>query len=617
MESYSFKQNLSDLPKLFTNNSTWYKTFNLDKAKNNSMINLNSPYLSNISNHKNNNRKINMKNLIKNNSNINVSRISQKMTNNKNRQKKRPSSVLHNLHNQISGEETDDSIFALSQIKNIDDLIAKRINKNFVWKEKHKKVYDINASKNYKDIKKIKKKIYEARFEPSKNFDLRNEIDKKKYFPIEKVDIINDASEILKKMENQKKETKFNNFFIKRRVDIQTFAKQNRDICLKNNLINLLKEESNNLKVKEKEISKALEDANKSLNRDKQLFEDFVIKNKEIIKKNDLMIQQAEKYNKHLIDEILKLNSEIKSNQDEIERNIRDIIIYYSYAVFIHRIIGNGQPLKKVNIEKINYHKNRDENKNLQYFVNNIFEQFDFLLNDNEINTKAYDLNFDAEQMTYLFNSLENAIIQFMNDRDNIIKEMEKEKNNSELIFLHHRVLEHEKELNYLNNEMNKNNKLNKPINCGQNDLLQGQKYILEIYEELNKIFGGEEVKNKNNMETISRETFNLLHNLEDKLLFYINETKNISGNEKEPDELFKHTLEKVKNENKNIKYNKSKMILKKLEEEKLLKFQQRMNRIKIRTISEYPPPYTYKKKKKNKKPKKDEKNNDEEFLYY
>ena len=33
------------------------------------------------------------------------------------------------------------------------------------------------------------------------------------------------------------------NFFVKKRVDIQTFAVQNREICFRNNMINILNEE--------------------------------------------------------------------------------------------------------------------------------------------------------------------------------------------------------------------------------------------------------------------------------------------------------------------------------------------------------------------------------------
>ena len=42
------------------------------------------------------------------------------------------------------------------------------------------------------------------------------------------------------------------------------------------------------------------------------------------------------------------------------------------------------------------------------------------------------------------------------------------------------------------------------------------------------------------------------------------------------------------------------------------------MNRIKIRNVVEYPPPWVQKKKKEeNKKPKIDEKTNDERLMFY
>ena len=608
MESYSYKPKLNGFPKIASSNSTWYKTFNLDKTKNNSMKDLNV-----VPNLLNNNKKSNKNNLFqKKNSNSNSSRMSQKISKSKLSKKSRPSSVIQYRNVE---EETDDSIFALSQITNIDNLISKRINKNLVWKEKPKKIYDILASRNCKDIKRIRQKIHETRFEPSKNFDLRNEIDKKKYFPIEKVDIINDASEIMKKMENQINDKKINNFFIKKRVDIQTFAKQNRDICLKNNIINIIKNESNKLKIKEQEISKALEDANISFNKDKMLFDRFLLTNKDKIRQSELIVENAIKHNKNLIEQIHKLNSEIRSRQDEIEKTIRNITIYHSYAEFIHRIIGNGKPVKKINKEKLNILQIKNEGKDLKYLINNCFEQFDFLLNDNHI-AKTNDFKFDAEQLSYLFNSMENSIIKLMNERDNILREIIREKNNSELLFLKNRINEHEKELNFLKKEMNINN-LYEPINDeSKNSLFEGQKYIFEIYRELNNIFGGGEIKNTN-MEIISRETINYLYKLEDKLLFYINEMEKIRGNEKEPDELFKNALENVKQENKNKKIKASRKILQKIEEEKKLKFEKRMNRIKIRTVVEYPPPWAKNKKKDNKKPKNDEKLNDEVLLFY
>ena len=603
MEIYSYIQKPNNLPKIISSNSTWYKTFNLDKTKNNSMKDLSAPNLEN--NYKNNNKHLFQKKL------SNYSNISKKIIKNK-YGKYRPSSVVQQ---RISEQETDDSIFALSQIRNIDDKIAKRINKKLVWKEKPRKIYDLNTSRNFNEIKIIRKKIHDSRFECSKNFDLKSEIIKKQYFPVEKVDIINDVTEIMKKMENQINPQLKDIFYIQNRVDIQTFAKQNRDICLKNNLINIIKSESNKLKIKEQIVSKALERANENFNKDKKLFENFVVENKEKMKRDELLVEEVVRFNKKLVEEIHKLNSEIRSKKDEIERIIRNIILYYSYGQFIHRIIGNGKPLKKINIDKINIQQNRGKGKDINYFVNNVYEQFDYLLNDN-VSTKTNDFQFDSEQMTYLFNSKENAILNLMKERDDIINEIEKNNHYSELNFLHNKLNTYKRQLNYVNNELVKINNSYKSINDETKDeVIKGQNYILDIYGELNKIFGDGECIN--HMEIIAKDTFNYLHRLEDKLLFYMDEMRNIQGKEKEPDKLFKNALENVKLQNKNKKVKESRLLLQKMEEEKILKYKKRVNRIKLRSAIEFPPPWAIKKRKEEKKIKKEERNKDDELLYY
>ena len=126
MESYKYKAKNDEFPKIMSNSSTWYKTFTLNKTQNNSMRNLNVQNLlknnsnNKIESHKNIFQKINSKN--------NSTRISQKNSIKRMIQKSRPSSVNYRL----SEEETDDSIFALSQIKDMDHLISKRTNKNIV-----------------------------------------------------------------------------------------------------------------------------------------------------------------------------------------------------------------------------------------------------------------------------------------------------------------------------------------------------------------------------------------------------------------------------------------------------------------------------------------------------
>ena len=126
MNGYSYKTKYNNFPKLQTNSSTWYKTFNLDKSKNNSMKNLHAPHISFLKNKKND--KINK----------NSSQIFSKIKNKNHSKYFTRNSPLSLLHYNLSDEETDDSIFALSQIKNIDDLISRRVNKQKYGKQSNR-----------------------------------------------------------------------------------------------------------------------------------------------------------------------------------------------------------------------------------------------------------------------------------------------------------------------------------------------------------------------------------------------------------------------------------------------------------------------------------------------
>ena len=56
---------------------------------------------------------------------------------------------------------------------------------------------------------------------------------------------------------------------------------------------------------------------------------------------------------------------------------------------------------------------------------------------------------------------MENSILKLLGERDNMPKEISKEKIYNELDFLKNRIAEHEKELNYLKEEIsNVNNSL-------------------------------------------------------------------------------------------------------------------------------------------------------------
>ena len=610
MESYSFRPKPNGFPKL--TNSTWYKTYKFSKTKNKSVNNLNP---NNLSNYETSNTGNTLKNL---RTPIPVFGLKKKLNSSKLRRKIRSSSVPSQ---NISSQETDDSLFALSQIRNLDRFISKRINKKTIWRERTPNIYEINTSRNCKEIKNIRDRIHQSRFEDSKNFDLKYEINRKKYFPVEKVAIVNDAKVIIKKMEDEfNKNKSVSNFFVKKRVDIQTFAVQNREICFRNNMINILNEEKNKIKQIEKDYAKALVDANKGFLKDKETFEQFIVQHKILTKQKELEVEEAKRNRKKLRDELNKINLDIRIKQDEIEKQVKDILSCFSYAEFIYRIIGR-ESMKNININRLIIKPSRNRSKDINYLINTTFELFGFLLEDGNGNGKNNDINFDAEQMTYLFNSLEAMIMKHIDERDNIIKEMETQNDYSELIFLQKKKSQHQEELKFLQNELDYLINTSQPIDEDYKDNLdKAQKYIGEIFLELNDIKG---INNKfilnqrDEEDDITKMVINILHSIENKLIFYMNEIETIENNQKENDDIFKNVIEKIKIENKRIKYKNSKKLLEQLEEEKMMKYQQRMNRVKIRSIVEFMPPWIKKKRKKKKIVKTDSKEEEKQLLFY
>jgi hypothetical protein len=385
-------------------------------------------------------------------------------------------------------------------------------------------------------------------------------------------------------------------------------------------VIKYIKDKRHNLRKKENDIIKALEDAHNGLNRDEKSFKDFVENNKQKDKENLLLIENMIEHNMTLKDEIDKLNGEIKSKQDEIGIIIKDIIEYYSYAKFIHRIIDDNKNLKEVNIDNLNIYKNIRKGKDFDYVIQNVFDEFNFLLNDNNVNSNEYNFDFNDDKMTYVFNSIENSIMKYMEERDDIIKELERGYNYSELEYLNNRIIYHKNELKYLDEEKNKINSLSIKLNDDFKNKLHGaQNHICEIYEELKKIENIRESKIDNiHKESIIKETKNLLYLVENKTIFLINEIEKLNEHGLENDELFKKIIENLKIENKYKKIIESRKILEKKEEEKKMKYNQRMDSIKLKRIFEFTPSWIHQQKKKEiMEQKKNEGNHDEDLLCY
>ena len=608
MNDYCYKPKKNPLPKLnLANLNTQYNTF----------YSKNSKSKANISNYntfrifsKNQNTS-NFSSIINSNENEKIYLKTARNFYNKNLKKKNKPNLKYLT--EFSDVQTDDTYFALSEIKRIDTNIKKRINKNIIWKEKQENIYDILSSKNKSDIKNAKNRARQNMSEI--NFNLRKENNKNNYFPSENIETIKDANKIISKIKNSilqetKVTQKYHHF---NKINLHTFRAQNRDICLNNILINIIKSELKKIKKKENTINSALKEANKDFAKDKDLLENFTQKEINNFRLKEIKLDEAIKKNKSLYDDMRKIKSELYATKDEVKKYIKDIILFIKYENFIKKILSEEDSSSNLDLLKLNYIKN---DKDLDIIIKNIINEYYIRDMDNlEILTKDLKPNM----ITNLFMTMESNIINVMKERDLILKEIKNEQKKYEkgLEDLKMKVLQNQHELNIIYKELNIVNNLTTPKVDLKDFTEENEKYIMILYKELSNYFK-DKIDTKTN--NLCLDTLSLLHSLEEELLTKINELNKITSineEDKESNDRFKEIIEKLKLENKRKKQDIKKDDAKKQFEEKIKKSQQRAIRYQKRGPITFPPPWAINKSKKKKNIKKSETVQKEELLYY
>ena len=528
--------------------------------------------------------------------------------------KNRKYTSLVKRKNSFSSAETDDTFFANSEVKNIDKKIIKRINKCSIWKEKLNNIYGMYASSNKKDIQNIRRNIREFEL-GTKDFDLKAEINRKKYFPMEKVEIIFDATDIMNKMKkslnNEKKS--YQTFFRKNQADLNTFIMQNREICKKNFLIGLITNEREKIKIKEKEIQKDLEDAKKIFVKDEAEFNQFTQEKKVQFRKAELNLDINNRNNKILMEKIRKCSMEVHETESEIVRNIKGIILYKNYADFIHKLLGKNKIVADLRGVKNSL---QSKDKDLTSIARHVIKLFNFLLNSKDIPVKTEEIN-NPDLLTALFFSLEGNIIHQLKERDEILKE----KFNDNILFekeiaiLKEKVESDQKKLDMLTKELN----ISKNIYITddyQERIDDASKLIYEISEELINTQISQN-KNKSPIDNVIDTNLAILKKTEDTINQLFEEIESIKNTDKGAEELFKTIVDEIKLKNKIQKYKEGREAMMISEEEKNLKYLQKNYRYRVRGPIRYPPPYILERKKEKNDKEQKSQINEEEMIYY
>ena len=607
MNKTSFSNTLYSFPKIMSKeNSTFYKTFYSNSSPKTSKVSLKLKSSSPSSQPP-----------FFQNQNIPLSsyaKYTSHLKNNLINKKNRKYTSLVKRKNSFSSAETDDTFFANSEVKNIDKKIIKRINKCSIWKEKLNNIYGMYASSNKKDIQDIRRNIREFEL-GTKDFDLKAEINRKKYFPMEKVEIIFDATDIMNKMKkslnNEKKS--YQTFFRKNQADLNTFIIQNREICKKNFLIGLITNEREKIKIKEKEIQKDLEDAKKIFVKDEAEFNQFTQEKKVQFRKAELNLDINIRNNKILMEKIRKCSMEVHETESEIVRNIKGIILYKNYADFIHKLLGKNKIVADLRGVKNSL---QSKDKDLTSIARHVIKLFNFLLNSKDIPVKTEEIN-NPDLLTALFFSLEGNIIHQLKERDEILKEKFNDKIlfEKEIAILKEKVESDQKKLDMLTKELN----ISKNIYITddyQERIDDASKLIYEISEELINTQISQN-KNKSPIDNVIDTNLAILKKTEDTINQLFEEIESIKNSDKGAEELFKTIVDEIKLKNKIQKYKEGREAMMISEEEKNLKYLQKNYRYRVRGPIRYPPPYILEKKKEKNDKEQKSQINEEEMIYY
>ena len=607
MNKTSFSNTLYSFPKIMSKeNSTFYKTFYSNSSPKTSKVSLKLKSSSPSSQPP-----------FFQNQNIPLSsyaKYTSQLKNNLINKKNRKYTSSAKRKNSFSSAETDDTFFANSEVKNIDKKIIKRINKCSIWKEKLNNIYGMYASSNKKDIQNIRRNIREFEL-GTKDFDLKAEINRKKYFPMEKVEIIFDATDIMNKMKkslnNEKKS--YQTFFRKNQADLNTFIIQNREICKKNFLIGLITNEREKIKIKEKEIQKDLEDAKKIFVKDEAEFNKFTQEKKVQFRKAELNLDINIRNNKILMEKIRKCSMEVHETESEIVRNIKGIILYKNYADFIHKLLGKNKIVADLRGVKNSL---QSKDKDLTSIARHVIKLFNFLLNSKDIPVKTEEIN-NPDLLTALFFSLEGNIIHQLKERDEILKEKFNDKIlfEKEIAILKEKVESDQKKLDMLTKELN----ISKNIYITddyQERIDDASKLIYEISEELINTQISQN-KNKSPIDNVIDTNLAILKKTEDTINQLFEEIESIKNSDKGAEELFKTIVDEIKLKNKIQKYKEGREAMMISEEEKNLKYLQKNYRYRVRGPIRYPPPYILERKKEKNDKEQKSQINEEEMIYY
>ena len=471
---------------------------------------------------------------------------------------------------------TDDIDFSTIQNSIIDYKIykIKKFGKKPWEKSMNNNIYSPQWTCNTKIIKNIKNNIS---VETNNILNFRNH---KKFFKKNTETIFNAYSKFKNyKFKNELKE--------KYPLDptINNIISNTKKLCFNNYVINLLKNERINIHSKEIGYKKALKKEENILNKDIKNFDNF--KSQEKIKFKNLEKNLQNKINENLaIFEVMKqISHKHRLIMDEIKKILIDIIKFKNYGIFIHHILGvENDVLAQSDLGEKKFSVSNSLNYNeIEKIVKSIYSQSKKIFNKN-YDEVIEELKFDPYKIYNIIEKKENMIMQLLSKKENInfernlcLKDYKREleigqnkfsKYMSEYILY---LEDYEREIEeIIYNEPNSKN-------------YEYQKYMINLFYEIKKsLIKGNQKKIYNDIYLYSNLVIPCLVELQNKEKLINKLIKQMEFYENNDKHLFNTNINKIKLENKIIKFKEERESLRTKEIERKEKIVEKNNQVII-----------------------------------
>ena len=509
--------------------------------------------------------------------------------------------------------------------------------KNLIQEEKNKIKYPpiLRSERLYPKINQDKNRInILKKIKSIRNRNLKMKNNKNLLFPIQFKssndniayeskfrNIVFDANKVLNT--HIEKDNEFN-----LKDNINTFISQNKELCLNNLLVKILKKENKNLKENFEIRSKNVENSVKTLSKDEKDFELYSTQQKKLYYKTNDLLNQIHTKNYVLYKLYYDLQTKSKVLEDEIFKMIEQIESLRIFAKFVTKVLGGNdkifdgelipsyentsRPDIKILI-KIIFEKygNLLENRKLSVTknTNNTNNEIEKDLNLNDINNNNsqddetneevdIDILNDPHFMLWKFKDFEERILQFIEKNDIYAKYANKEYENYENIIkeLKLRIVKLKKELEYSEKNLSdfKNMIFGKNFQENENKIYYGliKDLCKDIYE-----FDGRKYRNKNldifELNDDISQSLNILTKKEREINKYIN---NLELYEKTDNKLFSEIMNTRKDDLKFLNQYKNKENLNIGDNAKTKKLHEKFYKIIIKSKKSEPPYYKLKK---------------------